>query len=204
MLCVFLALVSPAVIISLQVHQNPGPPPWLPEHCCWCPLLTFFVTFSASFSALASLRHSTFTFCSAFRFLWALPHAAVLPRDVLPYLQHLSPCDLYSLWILFHPLWPLNRISLSSGSRSAPLESFYALHNLSHPGVCSPRRLFSRAFMWAGLSQDVSPWARAFVECQKSKVHQHIHAAVHQIPVPSRRFCYIHFDFVGPLPSSRG
>ena len=42
------------------------------------------------------------------------------------------------------------------------------LHNLSHPGVCSLRRLVSWSFVLASLSRDVSAWARACLQCQRS------------------------------------
>ena len=81
---------------------------------------------------------------------------------------------------------------------------FDAIHNLSHPGVRPTRRLVSRAFVWSGLSKDVSDWARGCLHCQRSKVQQHVHSAIPHIPVPARRFSHIHVDLVGPLPSSRG
>ena len=81
---------------------------------------------------------------------------------------------------------------------------FEALHNLSIPGVCSSQRLVSRSYMWAGLPRDVSAWARTCIECQRSKVHQHICSSVPQFPVAARRFSHIHVDLMGPLPSSRG
>ena len=37
-----------------------------------------------------------------------------------------------------------------------------------------------------------------------SKIQSHVHASVPAIPVPSRRFSYIHLDLVGPFPSSHG
>ena len=78
---------------------------------------------------------------------------------------------------------------LSTGSHR-PLVSvslcrqvFDALHNLSHPGVRPTQRLVLRAFVWSGLSKNVSNWARGCLNCQRSKVQQHVHSAVPHIPV---------------------
>ena len=73
-----------------------------------------------------------------------------------------------------------------------------------NPGVHPSRRLVSRAFIWSGLSKDVSEWARGCLHCQGSKVLQHVHFSVPQILIPARRFSRIHVDLVGPLPSFRG
>ena len=83
-------------------------------------------------------------------------------------------------------------------------QAFDVLHNLSHPGVRPTRRLVSRAFVWSGLSKDVSDWARGCMHCHWSMVQQHVHSSVPHIPVPAKRLSHIHMDFIGPLPSSRG
>ena len=40
------------------------------------------------------------------------------------------------------------------------------------------------ALVWAGLSKVISAWARARIECQMIKIHQQIHSAVPQVPIP--------------------
>ncbi len=50
----------------------------------------------------------------------------------------------------------------------------------------------------------VGLWARSRLQCQRSKVQNHVKSSVPSIPVPSRRFSHVHIDIVGPLPSSLG
>ena len=80
---------------------------------------------------------------------------------------------------------------------------FNALHSISHPGIRGSRRLISALFVWPGLSRDVGVWARACLQCQRSKIQTHVKSSVPAISVPSRRFSHVHIDIVGPLPSSQ-
>ena len=73
---------------------------------------------------------------------------------------------------------------------------FLALHSISHPGVRGSRRLVSARFVWPGLSRDVGVWARSCLQCQRSKIQNHVKTSVPAIPVPSRRFSHVHIDIV--------
>ena len=81
---------------------------------------------------------------------------------------------------------------------------FLALHSVGHPGVRAMRRLISARFVWAGMAKAVAAWCHACLQCQRSKVHRHVHLQPAAIPVPTRRFAHIHVDLVGPLPLSQG
>ena len=74
--------------------------------------------------------------------------------------------------------------------------AFEGLHNIGHPGVRASRRLMSARFVWAGLSKDVTAWARECLPCQRAKVHRHITLPPAVIGVPSRRFSHVHVDLV--------
>ena len=80
---------------------------------------------------------------------------------------------------------------------------FNALHSISHPGIRGSRRLISARFVWPGLSRDVVVWARACLQCQRSKIQTHVKSSLPTISVPSRGFSHVHIDIVGPLPSSQ-
>lgn len=81
---------------------------------------------------------------------------------------------------------------------------FDIVHNLSHPGVKSTRKLMAAKFVWHGINKDVGNWARTCQDCQKSKVTKHIKAPLEHFDVPARRFDHINVDLVGPLPPSEG
>ena len=84
------------------------------------------------------------------------------------------------------------------------LQLFNLLHDVSHPGVQSSRRLISTKFVWPGLSSDVCLWAKSCLQCQQSKISTHFHSLVPAIPVPTQRFSHVHIDLAGSLPSSQG
>ena len=50
---------------------------------------------------------------------------------------------------------------------------FNALHSMSHPGIRATQRLVTTRFVWPGINSDVRHWARACLQCQRSKVHRH-------------------------------
>ncbi|OBQ32412.1 MAG: hypothetical protein AN484_27985, partial [Aphanizomenon flos-aquae WA102] len=75
---------------------------------------------------------------------------------------------------------------------------FNQLHDIAHPGRLASRRIVSSRFVWRGLAKDVTAWAAACLECQRSKVHRHTRVAPLPIAVPRRRFSHIHVDLVGP------
>ena len=81
---------------------------------------------------------------------------------------------------------------------------FNTVHGLSHPGICTTRRLLTSKFVWPRIAADAASWARACVPCQQPKVNRHIHAPVANFRSPSRRFSHVHVDVAGPLPSSQG
>jgi hypothetical protein len=54
------------------------------------------------------------------------------------------------------------------------------------------------------LSKQVAAMARACLQCQRSKVHKHVHLQPEQVEIPHCRFAHVHVDLVGPLPRSAG
>jgi hypothetical protein len=80
----------------------------------------------------------------------------------------------------------------------------WSLHRIHHPGVKATKKLVLSKFCWPGMAAAVAALARTCMDCQKSKVHKHVHLAAEHIPVPTRRFAHVHVDLVGPLPSSNG
>ncbi len=79
---------------------------------------------------------------------------------------------------------------------------FAALHGVVHPSIGVYRRLISHQFLGKGMRTDIANWCRDCQACQRSKTTRKPAVAVHPIPVPSRRFSYVHVDLVGPLPTS--
>lgn len=77
--------------------------------------------------------------------------------------------------------------------------AFESIHNNSHPGVRTTRKLMGDRFFWEGMNKDVSRWARSCVPCQKSKVQRHTYSEPGKFPTATR-FSHIHTDIVGPLP----
>ena len=71
---------------------------------------------------------------------------------------------------------------------------------ISSSGIHPTQGLVSHAFVWSGLSKNVSDWAKGCLHFQKSKVLQHL-LSHPQIPFPAQIF---HMDLIEPLPSSRG
>lgn len=80
-------------------------------------------------------------------------------------------------------------------------EVFNALHNISHPGVRTTRKLISEKFFWPSMQVDVGNWAKQCIQCQKCKVHRHTTSSLASFP-PTERFEHLHVDIVGPLPTS--
>ena len=81
---------------------------------------------------------------------------------------------------------------------------FDALHGGAHPGARATRRIIAARYVWPGLSKDVTLWSRECLNCQQSKIHQHVRLRAAEIPMPARRFEHVHVDLVGPLPASHG
>ena len=81
---------------------------------------------------------------------------------------------------------------------------FDSLHALSHPGIRATQRLITSRFVWPGINSDVRRWARACMQCQRSKIHRHTTAPPGTFATPDARFDRVHIDLVGPLPPSNG
>lgn len=81
---------------------------------------------------------------------------------------------------------------------------FDVIHNLSHPGIRTTRKLVTNKFVWHGISKQVNEWTKSCIPCQQSKIIRHIHAPLQTFEVPQRRFDHINIDIVGPLPPSQG
>lgn len=81
---------------------------------------------------------------------------------------------------------------------------FDIMHNLSHPGIRSSRKLISERFLWKNIQKDVGNWVRTCLPCQRAKIHKHTSAPLEIFPLPDRRFNELHVDIVGPLPISQG
>jgi hypothetical protein len=81
---------------------------------------------------------------------------------------------------------------------------FQSLHYIHHPVVRTTRRLITARFCWPQMAKAITQMARAGLQCQRGKVHRHVHLQPTEIPVPCRRFAHLHVDLVGPLPPSHG
>lgn len=79
--------------------------------------------------------------------------------------------------------------------------AFDAVHNLSHPGVRTTRKLVQDRFYWPSMNCDVGNWAKTCIQCQRSKVNRHTLSGLGSFP-QCDRFEHIHIDLVGPLPTS--
>lgn len=74
------------------------------------------------------------------------------------------------------------------------------IHNISHPGIRSTRKMISDRFFWPGINADVGKWAQTFFPCQKSKVSRHNISSYEEFQ-KADSFEHIHVD-IGPLPTS--
>lgn len=81
------------------------------------------------------------------------------------------------------------------------IKAFNAIHNLSHPGVRTSRKLIQRRYFWPSMNIDVKKWVQACIRCQRSKIHRHTASAISNFE-PSQRFEHLHVDIVGPLRTS--
>ena len=81
---------------------------------------------------------------------------------------------------------------------------FNSVHDISHPGVLASKRLVTERYFWPRMRSDIKKWTLCCIKCQKAKVSRHTRSDPEQIPVPPGRFCHIHMDIVGPLPTSHG
>ena len=81
---------------------------------------------------------------------------------------------------------------------------FHAIHDLSHPGIETTKKLVSTKFVWHGLKKDIGQRAKQCLECQRSKVQRHTKAPLQKLPTPKSRFGHVQIDLVGPLPECQG
>ena len=56
----------------------------------------------------------------------------------------------------------------------------------------------------AWTKKKVNQWTKKCLACQQSKIQTHVHLPAVIIPVPAKRFSYMHIDLVGPFPPSEG
>jgi cleavage and polyadenylation specificity factor subunit 1 len=81
---------------------------------------------------------------------------------------------------------------------------FHAIHDLSHPGIETTKKLVSTKFVWHGLKKYIGQRAKQCLECQRSKVQRHTKAPLQKLPTPKSRFGHVQIDLVGPLPECQG
>lgn len=77
--------------------------------------------------------------------------------------------------------------------------AFDTIHNLSHPGIKTSRKLVSERYFWPNMNKDVGNWAKTCIRCQKAKVQKHTFSDLGTFDF-SKRFEHIHADIIGPLP----
>jgi cleavage and polyadenylation specificity factor subunit 1 len=82
---------------------------------------------------------------------------------------------------------------------------FLHLHSISYPaGRLASRCLVSSWFVWRGLTNDITSWAKSCLHCQRSKIHRHTRLLPQPIPINQQGFAHFHIDLVGPLQYSSG
>lgn len=79
--------------------------------------------------------------------------------------------------------------------------AFDAVHNISHPGINTTRKLITQRYFWPAMNADIGKWAKACLQCQRAKVNRHTTSQLSQFP-PTARFEHVHVDIVGPLPTA--
>lgn len=65
--------------------------------------------------------------------------------------------------------------------------AYESVHNISHPGIRTTRKMVSKRFFWPGMNKDVNQWAKTCIPCQRSKVSRHVVTQIGTFP-PSQRF----------------
>ena len=81
--------------------------------------------------------------------------------------------------------------------------AFNTVHQLSQAGIKATIKLATQRYVWPAIKNDCRRWARACIECQKSKVSRHVSAPRGSFTQPSARFEHVHIDIV-ILPVSEG
>ncbi|PZC79258.1 hypothetical protein B5X24_HaOG216524 [Helicoverpa armigera] len=82
-------------------------------------------------------------------------------------------------------------------------EVFDSMHNITHPGVRSSKKMISEHYFWPRMNTDVGTWAKTCEPCQKSKVHRHNSSPIGSF-ADTARLEHVHIDIVGPLAESSG
>lgn len=77
--------------------------------------------------------------------------------------------------------------------------AFKSVHNLSHPGIRTTRKMMTSKFFWPGMNRDIGVWAKCCLPCQRAKVTRHTVSEFNEYP-SVERFEHINVDIVGPLP----
>jgi cleavage and polyadenylation specificity factor subunit 1 len=81
---------------------------------------------------------------------------------------------------------------------------FHQVHDISHPGIRTTKKLISSKFVFPKLNSTIQELCRTCQPCQKSKVIRHVHSPISSIPPHSEKFSQVHIDLVGPLPPVDG
>ncbi|GBP65992.1 Transposon Tf2-8 polyprotein [Eumeta japonica] len=144
-----------------------------------CPTTINFEELSAAQSDDATLTH----------LLQDTDSSAKLKRIFLPSGQTSIVCDLTSKNA--RPYLPEKFRKLT----------FDYIHNMSHPGIRTSRKLMSERYFWPNMNRDVGNWAKSCIQCQRAKVQRHVISDLGRFS-PSERFGHIHVDIVGPLPTT--
>lgn len=79
--------------------------------------------------------------------------------------------------------------------------AFESLHDISHPGIRTTKKIITGKFYWPSMNKDITNWSKNCIACQKSKVQRHTMSELGQF-LPSNRLEHIHLDIVGPLATS--
>lgn len=79
--------------------------------------------------------------------------------------------------------------------------AYESIHNLSHPGIRTTRKLVASKFFWPGMNKEVGIWARECIQCQKSKVHRHTMSVLGEF-AKVERMCQVHIDITGPFSTT--
>lgn len=79
--------------------------------------------------------------------------------------------------------------------------AFESVHNISHPGVRTTRKMMSQKYFWPAMNKDVGEWAKHCIRCQKCKIQRHTSSELVEFQ-PATRFQHIHADIVGPLTTT--
>jgi cleavage and polyadenylation specificity factor subunit 1 len=74
--------------------------------------------------------------------------------------------------------------------------AFNMLHRLSHPGVRATVKLVTQRFVCPSIRADCRKWAKACLDCQRSKVSRHVSAPVGSFAPTSSRFEHFPPDLV--------